>query len=74
MRACFSASHSSTRTMRIVTTPFSAAPSATVANSSSESATEPVRRTVTPWSGVRPSLAIVARMALVARPPGCKSS
>ena len=59
--------------MKIVTAPFTAAPSATVANSSSESATDPVRRTRTPRSGVSPSLAIVARIALVARPPGCKS-
>ena len=57
----------------IVTTPFSAAPSAMVANSSSARGTEPVRRTVTPRSGVRPSFAIVARMALVAWPPGSRS-
>ena len=37
IRACLSASHSSRRTTRIVTTPFRAAPSATVANSSSAS-------------------------------------
>ena len=54
----------------MVTTPLSAAPSAMVANSSSASGTDPVRRTRTPLSGVRPSLAIVARMALVASPPG----
>ena len=36
IRACLSASHRIRRTTRIVTTPFSAAPSATVANSSSD--------------------------------------
>ena len=57
----------------MVTTPLSAAPSAMVANSSSDRGTEPVRRTVTPLSGVRRSLAIVARTALVAAPPGSRS-
>ena len=73
MRTCLSASHSTKRTMRIVTAPFSSAPSATVANSSSERATDPVRRTVTPLSGVNPNFAIVARMAFVAAPPGWRS-
>ena len=57
----------------MVTMPLSAAPSAIVENSSSDRGTEPVRRTLTPLSGVRPSLAIVARTALVASPPGSKS-
>jgi len=61
-------------TTSAVSTPFRAAPSATVANSSSDSATDPVRRTVTPFSGVRPSLEAAARMASVALPPGCRSS
>ncbi len=54
----------------IVMAPLSAAPSATVANSSSSTGTEPVSRTLTPFSGVRPSEAIVARIAWVALPPG----
>ena len=70
MRGCFSASHSTSRTTRIVTTPLSAAPSATVANSSSARGTDPVSLTLTPFSGVRPSLAIVSRIAIVAFPPG----
>ena len=57
----------------MVTVPFSAAPSAMVANSSSASGTDPVRRTLTPRSGVRPSLAIAARTALVAWPPGSRA-
>ena len=73
MRACLSASHSTKRTTSIVTTPFRAAPSATVANSSSERATDPVRRTVMPLSGVNLNFAIVARMAFVAAPPGWRS-
>ena len=73
IRACLSASHRIRRTTRIVTTPFSAAPSAMVENSSSDSATDPVSLTLTPLSGVRPSFAIVARIALVAWPPGARS-
>ena len=73
MQTCSSASHSTKRTTRIVTTPFRAAPSATMANSSSERATDPVRRTVMPLSGVNLNFAIVARMAFVAAPPGWRS-
>ena len=54
--------------------PFTAAPSATVANSSSESATDPVRRTFTPFSGVSPSLDAASRITAVALRPGCRSS
>ena len=70
MRACFSASHSTRMTTTMVMEPFKPAPSATVANSSSERATGPVRRTLTPLSGVRPSLTTASRMAAVALPAG----
>ena len=45
IRACLSASQRMRRTTRTVMAPLSAAPSATVANSSSASGTEPVSRT-----------------------------
>ncbi len=49
-----SASQRMKRTAATVTLVFSAAPSATVPNSSSAIGTEPVRRTRTPFSGVNP--------------------
>ncbi len=74
IRAFFNASHSTSTTSRRVMTPFSAAPSAIVANSSSDRATDPVRRTFTPRSGISPSREAASRMAAVALRPGCRSS
>ncbi len=57
-------------TAAAVSSTLSSAPSATVANSSSAMATGPVRRTVTPLSGVSPSVAAVARIVSDAAAPG----
>ena len=72
--ACLRASHSTRMTTRRVTAPFRPAPSATVANSSSASATDPVRRTLTPLSAVKLSLEIASRIEVVALPPGSRAS
>ena len=74
MRAFFSASHSTPQTSSDVTTAFRSAPSAMVSNSSSDRTTDPVRRTLTPRSGVNPSLATASRIAAVALPPGARSA
>src|SRR5215472_16180018 len=74
MRAFLSASHSTKPTRSNVMMPLRTAPSATVANSSSERTTDPVRRTLTPCSGVSPSLDVTSRIAAVALRPGCRSS
>ena len=74
MRAFLSASHSTRQTSSDVTTALSSAPSAMVSNSSSDSTTDPVRRTFTPRSGVSPSLATASRITAVALPPGSRSA
>src|SRR5262249_49705739 len=56
MRAFLSASHNTTPTRSNVMQPLRRAPSATVANSSSERTAGPVRRTFTPCSVTTPTL------------------
>ncbi len=73
MRAFLSASHNTKPTRSKVMTPLRTAPSATVANSSSERTADPVRRTLTPRSGVSPSEDVTSRITAVALPPGCRS-
>ena len=64
------ASHSVASTASIIAPPISQARSASVANSSSDSGTGPVRRTRTPLSWLKCSSAAAARIASVALAPG----
>ena len=60
-------------TTSIVTTALSAAPSASVANSSSASGTGPVSRTRTRGSAANPVSRTASRIAATARAPGCSA-
>ncbi len=68
-----SASHRDNSTPPIIAATISPARSVRVANSSSDKGTGPVRRTVTPCSGVRPSALAWARILPLASCPGSRA-
>ena len=72
-RADRTASHSISSTAPIMTEAISTARSARLANSSSDRGTGPVRRTVTPFSGVRPASRATLRMASLTSAPGSRA-
>ena len=68
------ANHSITTMIAIISPAIGPAFSVSVANSSSEIGTGPVRRTRTPWSGVSCSWRTAARIASVACLPGIRAA
>ncbi len=67
------ASHSISSTAPIMAEAIRTARSARLANSSSDSGTGPVRRTVMPFCGVRPASLAIWRMAALVSEPGSRA-